>query len=109
MGGVAEAEPQIHLPIEALDLSAETRNTLRRAEIKTVGELVQRTEELLNIANFGPRELGEVDAKLDALGLFFGEQLPRSRRNAGRWTRVVHILEVLALGTAAVLFFASAI
>jgi len=73
LGDVVEAEsgsPDLDLPIEALDLSERPRNCLRRAQIKTVGELVQRTEdELLNITNFGQRSLEEVAAKLDELGL----------------------------------------
>jgi DNA-directed RNA polymerase subunit alpha len=62
--------PDLELPIEALDLSERPRNCLRRAQIKTVGELVQRTaDDLLNITNFGQKSLEEVVAKLDELGL----------------------------------------
>ncbi len=73
LGDVAVAEsasPDLDLPIEALDLSERPRNCLRRAQIKTVGELVQQTEDdLLNITNFGQKSLEEVTAKLDELGL----------------------------------------
>ncbi len=73
LGEVAPAEtgsPDLELPIEALDLSERPRNCLRRAQIKTVGELVQRTpDDLLNITNFGQKSLEEVQAKLDELGL----------------------------------------
>ncbi len=62
--------PDLDLPIEALDLSERPRNCLRRAQIKTVGELVQRTsDDLLNITNFGQKSLDEVITKLDDLGL----------------------------------------
>ena len=62
--------PDLDLPIEALDLSERPRNCLRRAQIKTVGELVARTsDDLLNITNFGQKSLEEVTAKLDELGL----------------------------------------
>ncbi len=62
--------PDLELPIEALDLSERPRNCLRRAQIKTVGELVKRTaDDLLNITNFGQKSLEEVTAKLDELGL----------------------------------------
>ena len=67
----AEVSGQEHLdlPIEALDLSERPRNCLRRAQIQTVGELVEKTEEdLLNITNFGQKSLEEVVAKLDELG-----------------------------------------
>lgn len=73
LGDVATTEsasPDLDLPIEALDLSERPRNCLRRAQIKTVGELVLKTEEeLLNITNFGQKSLEEVVAKLDELGL----------------------------------------
>ncbi len=62
--------PDLDLPIEALDLSERPHNCLRRAQIKTVGELVQRTsDDLLNITNFGQKSLDEVITKLDDLGL----------------------------------------
>ena len=73
LGDIAATEstsPDLDLPIEALDLSERPRNCLRRAQIKTVGELVEKTEEeLLNITNFGQKSLEEVAAKLDELGL----------------------------------------
>ncbi|HET9260466.1 MAG TPA: DNA-directed RNA polymerase subunit alpha [Acidimicrobiia bacterium] len=66
----ASGSPDLELPIEALDLSERPRNCLRRAQIKTVGELVERTsDDLLNITNFGQKSLDEVIAKLDELGL----------------------------------------
>jgi len=73
LGDVAIAEPaspDLELPIEALDLSERPRNCLRRAQIETVGELVQKTaDDLLSITNFGHKSLEEVVAKLDELGL----------------------------------------
>jgi len=73
LGDIVTAEstsPDLDLPIEALDLSERPRNCLRRAQIQTVGELVEKTEdELLNITNFGQKSLEEVAAKLDELGL----------------------------------------
>jgi DNA-directed RNA polymerase subunit alpha len=66
----SSGSPDLELPIEALDLSERPRNCLRRAQIKTVGELVERTsDDLLNITNFGPKSLDEVISKLDELGL----------------------------------------
>ncbi len=79
LGDVVESDsssPDLDLPIEALDLSERPRNCLRRAQVKTVGELVLKSEEdLLNITNFGQKSLEEVTAKLDELGL----SLRRSR------------------------------
>ncbi|GMQ98291.1 MAG: DNA-directed RNA polymerase subunit alpha [Acidimicrobiia bacterium] len=62
-------QEHLDLPIEALDLSERPRNCLRRAQVHTVGELIEKTEEdLLNITNFGMKSLEEVVAKLDELG-----------------------------------------
>ena len=65
----ATGQEHLDLPIEALDLSERPRNRLRRAQVQTVGELIEKTEEdLLNITNFGQKSLEEVVAKLDELG-----------------------------------------
>lgn len=65
----ASGQEHLDLPIEALDLSERPRNCLRRAQVQTVGELIEKTEEdLLNITNFGQKSLEEVVAKLDELG-----------------------------------------
>jgi DNA-directed RNA polymerase subunit alpha len=62
--------PDLDLPIEDLDLSERPRNCLKRAQINTVGELIQRTpEELLSITNFGQKSLDEVLVRLDERGL----------------------------------------
>ena len=68
--GTSSGSPDLDHPIEDLDLSERPRNCLKRAQINTVGELVQKTEEdLLNITNFGQKSLDEVKAKLDERGL----------------------------------------
>jgi DNA-directed RNA polymerase subunit alpha len=58
------------VPIEELDLSERPRNCLKRAQINTIGELIEKTEDdLLAITNFGQKSLDEVVAKLDERGL----------------------------------------
>jgi DNA-directed RNA polymerase subunit alpha len=65
----ASGQEHLDLPIEALDLSERPRNCLRRAQVQTVGELIEKSEEdLLNVTNFGQKSLEEVVAKLDELG-----------------------------------------
>jgi DNA-directed RNA polymerase subunit alpha len=60
----------LDLPIEELDLSERPRNCLKRAQIDTIGQLVDRTEDdLLAITNFGQKSLEEVVQKLDERGL----------------------------------------
>ena len=68
-GGVS-GSPDLDLPIEDLELSERPRNCLKRAQINTVGELLQKTEDdLLAITNFGQKSLDEVLQKLDERGL----------------------------------------
>jgi DNA-directed RNA polymerase subunit alpha len=73
LGDVSSAttgSPDLDLPIEDLDLSERPRNCLKRAQVNTVGELVQKTvDDLLAITNFGQKSLDEVLQKLDERGL----------------------------------------
>ncbi|MFZ4517206.1 MAG: DNA-directed RNA polymerase subunit alpha [Microthrixaceae bacterium] len=66
----AASSPDMERPIEELDLSERPRNCLKRAQVNTVGELLQKSEDdLLAITNFGQKSLDEVIAKLDEMGL----------------------------------------
>jgi DNA-directed RNA polymerase subunit alpha len=70
VAGAASGSPDLDLPIEDLDLSERPRNCLKRAQINSIGELLQKTEDdLLAITNFGQKSLDEVIAKLDERGL----------------------------------------
>ncbi len=67
---VATGGPDMELPIEDLELSERPRNCLKRAQVNSVGELLQKSEDdLLAITNFGQKSLDEVVAKLDERGL----------------------------------------
>lgn len=60
-------------PIEELDLSVRSANCLKNANIRTLGDLVQRTErEMLSTKNFGRKSLDEIKDVLGTLGLSFG-------------------------------------
>jgi len=70
VAAAASGSPDLDLPIEDLDLSERPRNCLKRAQVNTIGELVEKTpEDLLAITNFGQKSLDEVLAKLDERGL----------------------------------------
>ncbi|MGK2930299.1 MAG: DNA-directed RNA polymerase subunit alpha [Acidimicrobiales bacterium] len=57
-------------PIEDLELSERPRNCLKRAQVNSIGELLNKTEDdLLAITNFGQKSLDEVVEKLDERGL----------------------------------------
>jgi hypothetical protein len=60
-------------PIEELDLSVRSAVALQRANIRTISDLVQRTErDMFSIKNFGRKSLNEIKDVLASLGLSFG-------------------------------------
>lgn len=62
------------MTIEELDLSVRSYNCLKRANIATVIELTQKTEEdMMKVRNLGKKSLKEVKEKLQAIGLGFRE------------------------------------
>ncbi|MBD3292472.1 MAG: DNA-directed RNA polymerase subunit alpha [Armatimonadia bacterium] len=64
----------LSFPIEEMEFSVRTFNCLKKENIDTVGELVQRTEDdLLDIRNFGKRSLEEVIEKLASVELALAE------------------------------------
>jgi DNA-directed RNA polymerase subunit alpha len=70
MSPVVAGSPDLEKPIEDLDLSERPRNCLKRAQVNSVGELLEKTEDdLLAITNFGQKSLDEVIEKLDERGL----------------------------------------
>ncbi|MBA2752285.1 MAG: DNA-directed RNA polymerase subunit alpha [Actinobacteria bacterium] len=74
---VSSGSPDLDLPIEELDLSERPRNCLKRAQVNTVGELVEKThDDLLAITNFGQKSLDEVLQKLDERGLNLRDNRP---------------------------------
>lgn len=88
-----EVEPlneNLYRPIEDLDLSVRSANCLQNAQIRYIGELVQRTEaEMLKTKNFGRKSLKEIKEVLAELELELGmtlegfdpEQQPASASN----------------------------
>lgn len=63
-------EKLMEMAIEELELSVRSYNSLKRAGINTVGELVQRSEsEMMKVRNLGRKSLDEVIQKLAGLGL----------------------------------------
>ncbi|MDH4171117.1 MAG: DNA-directed RNA polymerase subunit alpha [Acidimicrobiia bacterium] len=70
VGPAPSGSPDLDLPIEDLELSERPRNCLKRAQVNSVGELLEKSEDdLLAITNFGQKSLDEVIAKLDERGL----------------------------------------
>jgi DNA-directed RNA polymerase subunit alpha len=68
-------------PIEDLaELSVRSRNSLQKENIRTLGELVQRSEEqMLAIENFGKKSLKEIQDFLAEHQLRFGMRFTEGR------------------------------
>ena len=64
---------KLKMQVSELDLSVRSGNCLKEARMRTVGELVARTElEMLKYRNFGKKSLGEINVILQSMGLSFG-------------------------------------
>ena len=62
--------------IEELELSVRSYNCLKNADIKTIADLVQRTEaEMLKTKNFGRKSLNEIKELLAEMGLSLGMKI----------------------------------
>jgi DNA-directed RNA polymerase subunit alpha len=62
--------------VDELELSVRSYNCLKNANIRNIGELVQRTEaEMLKTRNFGRKSLNEIKEILEAMGLSLGMKL----------------------------------
>lgn len=58
--------------VEELELSVRSYNCLKNANIRTLAELVQKTEqEMLRTKNFGRKSLNEIKELIEAMGLHF--------------------------------------
>ena len=78
-GSETDAEPlneNLFRAVEDLEFSVRAQNCLQNADLKYIGELVQKTEqEMLKTKNFGRKSLNEIKELLDDLGLELGMKL----------------------------------
>jgi DNA-directed RNA polymerase subunit alpha len=66
----------LYRSVEELELSVRSANCLKNANIRYIGELVQRTEqEMLKTKNFGRKSLNEIKEVLVEMGLTLGMKL----------------------------------
>jgi DNA-directed RNA polymerase subunit alpha len=73
----------LYRSVDELELSVRSANCLQNANIKFIGELVQKTEaEMLKTKNFGRKSLNEIKEILAGMGLSLGMKLEdfRSRK-----------------------------
>jgi DNA-directed RNA polymerase subunit alpha len=63
-------------PIDDLDLSVRSVNSLKNSSIRTLGDLVRQTEsQILQVKNFGKKSLQEIADLLEREGLNFGMRI----------------------------------
>lgn len=75
---------KLKVPISELELSVRSSNCLREAKIKTIGDLVKKTEmEMLKYRNFGKKSLAEINKILSGMGISLGMKLPEVREAEG--------------------------
>ncbi len=68
-----ELRRKLNISVNEIELSVRAANCLNNANITTVGELAQKTEqEMLKYRNFGKKSLNEIKQKLSELGLALG-------------------------------------
>ncbi len=79
-----ELMEKLKMPVSELDLSVRSANCLKEARLKTVGDLVGRSElEMLKYRNFGKKSLSEINNILQGMGLSFGMKLDELLKKKG--------------------------
>ena len=74
---------KLRTPIAELELSVRSANCLREAQIRTIGDLVQKSpQELLKYRNFGKKSLHEIEELLGSMGLSLGMAVPEQGKTA---------------------------
>jgi len=67
---------KLNKSVDEMELSVRSYNCLKNANIRTIGELVQKTEaEMLKTKNFGRKSLNEIKEILGSMGLSLGMKL----------------------------------
>ena len=63
-------DSKLSMTIDELDLSVRSFNCLKRANINTVADLINKTgEDMMKVRNMGKKSLDEVQKKLEMMGL----------------------------------------
>jgi DNA-directed RNA polymerase subunit alpha len=72
----AKLNENLFRSVDELELSVRSANCLQQANIRTIGDLVQKTEaEMLKTKNFGRKSLKEIKEILAEMGLSLGMKL----------------------------------
>lgn len=74
---------KLAMPVSELELSVRSSNCLKEARIKTIGDLVKKSEmEMLKYRNFGKKSLSEINKFLVDMGLSFGMKIDKDKLKA---------------------------
>jgi len=78
--------PNLYKSVDELELSVRSANCLQNANIRYIGELVQKTEsEMLKTKNFGRKSLNEIKEVLQSMGLSLGMKIDNWPAMLERW------------------------
>jgi DNA-directed RNA polymerase subunit alpha len=76
-GDVDRLRELLNQPVDIIELSVRASNCLKAAKIRTIGDLVSKTdEELISYKNFGKKSLDEIKERLTELSLSLGMDIP---------------------------------
>ena len=83
----------LRTPIDDLELSVRSVNSLKNSNIRTLGDLVRQTEsQILQVKNFGKKSLQEIADLLEREGLNFGMRFEENGDGRSR-ARLGHAAE----------------
>lgn len=79
--GVEKIRKLLSIKVSELELSVRSNNVMKQAHIKTLGDLVQKSEaEMLKFRNFGKKSLAEMNNILKSYGLQFGMDISKYKK-----------------------------
>jgi DNA-directed RNA polymerase subunit alpha len=81
---ITEINKNLLRSVNELELSVRAANCLKNANIKTIADLVQKTEaDMLRTKNFGKKSLNEIKEILAEMGLGLGMKLDHLPQGTG--------------------------
>jgi DNA-directed RNA polymerase subunit alpha len=74
----SELVDKLKMPVSELELSVRSANCLEKAKLKTIGDVVSKTEsEMLKYRNFGKKSLTEIAGVLESMGFSLGMKIKK--------------------------------
>jgi DNA-directed RNA polymerase subunit alpha len=74
----SELVDKLKMPVSELELSVRSANCLEKAKLKTIGDVVSKSEsEMLKYRNFGKKSLTEIVGVLESMGFSLGMKIKK--------------------------------